>query len=209
MIKSKWNLKFRLFPRLLKPHLYRIFFKSNPKFTQLIVKAKKKDWKNFLEYFSHTINPPCIDDFETCKQWTPNEICHIGNEDYWINFTIQEYFKHLMKNFPDADNSRLRIFNWFLKTPLGTWGVRHNSQVARMAMLGRFWPLAFFKKPSPEYQRLFPYLSYSTEINLVGKILVPKLGQFYQTSRVSFWTNTSCFFKKCKNPIVFEFVMTS
>ena len=42
-----------------------------------------------------------------------------------------------MKNFPDADNSRLRIFNWFLKTPLGTWGIRRNSQVARMAMLGR------------------------------------------------------------------------
>ena len=35
-----------------------------------------------------------------------------------------------MKNFPDADNSSL-------KTPLGTWGIRRNSQVARMAMLGR------------------------------------------------------------------------
>ena len=60
-----------------------------------------------------------------------------------------------MTNFPDADNSRLGIFNWFWKTPFRTWGIRHNSQVARMVMLGRFWTLLHFQKTLTRVPKTF------------------------------------------------------
>ena len=54
-----------------------------------------------------------------------------------------------MINFSDADNSGLKIFIWFLTTPLETWGIRHISQVTKKAK-GRFDLFCIFKKPSPE-----------------------------------------------------------
>ena len=74
-------------------------------------------------------------------------MCHMGNEDYRINWTIHEYFKIWWQIFLMLTTQDWEYVIGF-KTPLGTWEIRQNSHVAKIAMLGHFWPLLHFRKSS-------------------------------------------------------------
>ena len=76
--------------------------------------------------------------------------------------------------------------------------------------MGIFWLFSKSSKSPCEKVKIdFPYSSYLTKTSWVGKILGPKPRQFCESSRRSFWTNTSSFFENGQKTLKFEFGMTS